>query len=224
MQATVYNKKGEKAGNIDLPEELFAAEWNADLVHQVVVSVQSNARTPVAHAKGRSEVSGTGRKPWRQKGSGRARHGSRRSPIWVGGGVTHGPSNEKNFSKKINRKMKARALASLLSRKLADGEVIFVDDLESEEPKTAEAKKTLEALSEAVGAQELKGWRGNAACLALPISEEQDRSMTKKSFRNLGHLSLTSVQALNPVRILDHRYLIIERPQQSLEFLTARIK
>jgi large subunit ribosomal protein L4 len=114
-------------GKTKLPEGLFGLPWNADLVHQVVVSMQSSARRGTAHAKTRGEVSGTGKKPWQQKGTGRARHGSRRSPIWVGGGVAHGPRKDKNYDRKVNRKMKDKALLTILSSKYKNGEVLFVD-------------------------------------------------------------------------------------------------
>lgn len=141
MESKVYNQKGEEVGKITLPEQVFDLPWNADLVHQVVVGMQANARTPVAHTKDRSEVRGGGRKPWQQKGTGRARHGSRRSPIWKGGGVTFGPRNEKIYSKTINKKMRAKALFTALSQKLKDNEVLFVDTLSFTEPKAVEAKK-----------------------------------------------------------------------------------
>jgi len=95
MDATIYNKEGKSAGKIALSEKAFGLSWNADLVHQVMVSMMSNARQPIAHTKTRGEVRGGGKKPWRQKGTGRARHGSTRSPLWVGGGVAHGPRNDK---------------------------------------------------------------------------------------------------------------------------------
>src|SRR3989338_10320201 len=107
MEGTIYNQKGKESGKISLPEAVFGLKWNADLVHQVVVSMESSARTPVAHAKNRGDVRGGGKKPWRQKGTGRARHVSIRSPIWVGGGVAHGPRSEKNYARKINRKQKS---------------------------------------------------------------------------------------------------------------------
>ena len=122
-------------------------QQNDDLIHQVAVSMMSNARNPIAHTKNRGEVSGTGDKPWRQKGTGRARHGSRRSPIWVGGGIAHGPRNERNYSKKINRKMKLKALFSVLSKKYKDGEIIFVDGISFKEPKTKEAKNVIHSLA-----------------------------------------------------------------------------
>src|SRR6478609_7180183 len=114
MEATLYNKKGEKAGKVTLPESLFGLPWNADLVHQVVTSMQDNARLSIAHTKDRGEVRGGGKKPWKQKGTGRARHGSSRSPIWKGGGITHGPLAEKNYKQKINKKMASKALAAAL--------------------------------------------------------------------------------------------------------------
>src|SRR3954466_2367188 len=108
MKTDIYNTEGKKAGSIDLPEAVFNQPWNNALIHQVVVSMQANARTNVAHTKDRGEVRGGGRKPWQQKGTGRARHGSIRSPIWKGGGVTHGPRNEKVFSRAIPKKMRAK--------------------------------------------------------------------------------------------------------------------
>ena len=110
MEQKVYNQKGEEAGKIKLPESIFGVPWNADLVHQVVVAMTSSMRHSIANTKTRGEVSGGGKKPWQQKGTGRARHGSTRSPIWVGGGIAHGPRKEKNYDRKINKKARAKAL------------------------------------------------------------------------------------------------------------------
>src|SRR3989344_5995453 len=151
MQAIIYNQKGNEAGKIELPAKVFAAKWRADLVHQVVEGMRSNSRAGTADTKGRGEVRGGGRKPWRQKGTGRARHGSIRSPIWVGGGVTHGPLKEKNYKRKISKKMRAQALFSVLSKKLEEGEVLFVDTLAMPEIKTKKAAEVMKNLSAVLG-------------------------------------------------------------------------
>ena len=155
LEASVFSMDGKDTGSIKLPAELFDVAWNADLVHQVVVGMQANARPSVAHTKFRGEVRGGGKKPWKQKGTGRARHGSRRSPIWKGGGVTHGPRAEKDYSVKINKKMRAAAFMSVLSKKWKDGEVIFIDTLNFATPKTRDAKKALVAVATATDKKEL---------------------------------------------------------------------
>src|SRR3990167_11382618 len=129
MEAKIYNQKGKESGKVKLPEAVFGLPWNNDLVHQVMVSMMSNSRSTIAHTKGRGEVSGGGKKPWKQKGTGQARHGSSRSPICVGGGVTHGPLAEKNYKRKISKSMRAQALFSVLSKKMKDGEILFVGNL-----------------------------------------------------------------------------------------------
>lgn len=220
LSASVYDAKGKEVRKVDLPEELFGARFNESLVHQVVVSMEANARTPVAHTKGRGDVRGGGRKPWKQKGTGRARHGSRRSPIWVGGGVTHGPTNERDYSKKINKKMRNAALASVLSAKLADGEVLFVDMPEFAEPKTAKAKDALQGFSAVKGFESLKDRRNNAALIALSGRDEN----TEKSFGNMGNIALVETRNLNPVALLQYRYVIIANPEASLEALNERMK
>ncbi len=136
MKADVINLKNEKVGEIDLPEEVFGEKWRPILVKQVLDAQISNRRKPLAHAKNRAEVSGGGRKPWRQKGTGRARHGSIRSPIWIGGGKAHGPTKDKNYEKKINKKQRKVATLSVLSKKFKDGEIKFFDSLNIESPKT----------------------------------------------------------------------------------------
>ncbi len=217
LEATLFTAKGEKAGVVKLPTSVFGLPWNADLVHQVVVSMQANARHGNAHTKDRSEVRGGGKKPWRQKGTGRARHGSSRSPIWAGGGVAHGPRNEKDFSKKINTKMRQKALLVTLSRKLKDGEVVFVDSLEMKESKTSAAVTALSALSKA-GFSALTTKKNNAALITLPSTHRP----TMKSFSNLNHLETINVRDLNPVSILSHKYLIITDPASAIEFFLGK--
>jgi large subunit ribosomal protein L4 len=215
MKQAVYDTKGKEVKKVDLPKEIFDLPWNADLVHQVIVSMQSNLRTPVAHTKDRSEVRGGGRKPWRQKGTGRARHGSRRSPIWAGGGVTFGPRNERNFDKKINKKMKVKALNTILSQKLRDGEVLLVDSISFEEPKTKEAKVIVNSLAKVKGYEDLATKRKNAAYIA---TDENDKN-ARKSFSNFGNIKLDEVRNINPVDLMNYKYVIIENPDVSLDSL-----
>lgn len=142
----IYNIKGEKTGTIKLLPEIFDIKINTDLVHQVLVTQLSNKRQNIASTKDRGEVRGGGRKPWRQKGTGRARHGSSRSPIWVGGGVTFGPTKERVYSKKINKKMKRKALFMVLTSKVKDNEIKILDKLELNEPKTKLMENILDNL------------------------------------------------------------------------------
>ncbi len=219
MDATIWSTTGGKSATIALPPELFGVQWNADLVHQVVVGMEANARPIVAHTKFRGEVSGGGKKPWKQKGTGRARHGSNRSPIWKGGGVTHGPRAEKVYAVKINRKMRLAALLCVLSRKHRDGQVIFVDKLTFAEPKTKDARAAIIAIAKASGVDELATKRKNAAVIAFAHKD----AMAEKSFRNIGSLTLEEVRNLNPVDLMTKRYLVIEQPEEAFGILTTRL-
>lgn len=218
METKLYNTQGKEAGTLTLPESVFAAKWNDDLVHQVVVAMQANARTPVAHTKDRSEVQGTTRKPWRQKGTGNARHGSRRSPIWRTGGVAHGPRNEKNFKKQINKKMRVKALYAVLAKKHADGEVLFVDELACTESKTKEAKAILTTFASIKGYEELETKKKNTALIATIEGTEN----TRKSFQNIGNVALEQVRNLNPVTLLKYKYLIIVGGKEAVSQIEAR--
>ncbi len=147
METKVYNQTASETGTINLPESIFGLPLNRDLVQQVRLALSANSRKPVAHSKDRSEVRGGGRKPWRQKGTGRSRHGSRRSPIWKGGGVAHGPRNDKNYSQKINAAMAKKALKTALSAKLKTGQVKIVNDLSLANNKTKDFAVVLKGLA-----------------------------------------------------------------------------
>lgn len=219
MESPTYNTAGKKTGTIKLPDAVFNVAWNDSLMHQVVTSMQDNARTNVAHTKGRGEVRGGGKKPWRQKGTGRARHGSIRSPIWVGGGVAHGPRNTKVFARAIPKNMRNKALAMALSKKFADGEILFVESFGMNAPKTAEAKKAILSLGTIKGFEKLGSKKKNAALIAM--TEKNDA--TQKSFRNIGSVALVMAQNLNPVSVLRNTFLILENPQVSLASLEGRL-
>lgn len=135
IKVKVYNSQGEASGEMDFPKVLETA-WNPSLVHQVVNALLANRRQPIAHTKGRGDVRGGGKKPWKQKGTGRARHGSIRSPLWKGGGVTFGPSNEKIYTQKINKQMAKKAFLSVLSKKASEGEVKVLESFELANHKT----------------------------------------------------------------------------------------
>ena len=219
MQADVYNKEGKSKGKVTLPESVFGLSWNAGLVHEVVTSMQSNARANTAHTKDRSEVRGGGRKPWRQKGTGRARHGSRRSPIWTGGGVTFGPRNERNYTKKINKNARSKALGITLSKKLADKEIIFIDKFAFGEPKTKNAKEILTALAKISGKETLATKPKNAALVILPERDEN----TERSFRNFGNVFVEQAKDVNPVELLTFKYVIVADPEASVETFLKRM-
>jgi large subunit ribosomal protein L4 len=219
METKIYNQKGKESGSITLPENVFGLSWNADLVHQVVTSMLANARTPVAHTKTRGEVRGGGKKPWQQKGTGRARHGSTRSPIWVGGGVTHGPRNDKVYARKINKKMKAKALYTILSRKMKEGNILFVDALTFGAPKTKEALSVLKSLSSVSGFDKLVTKRKNSAYIAVG---DKDMNISK-SFSNLGNVEVSPVSNINPVDLMNYKYLIIADAEKSLGFISGKL-
>ncbi len=215
MKVSVYNQTGEPIKEIELSKDIFGLPWNADLVHQVIVSMMANRRFNIASAKDRSQVSGGGKKPWRQKGTGRARHGSSRSPIWIGGGATHGPITDRNYVKKITKKTKRKALLTILSAKLRDGEIIFVEGFNLAEPKTRQATELLKRLSDADNKPKLNFRRGRRALIALPDNDQ----MAVKSFRNLKQTAVCRAIDLNPLALAGYQYLIIADPDKSLPII-----
>lgn len=219
MEALIYNTKGKEAGKVTLNEKVWGLSWNADLVHQVVESMRSNSRTGTAAVKDRSNVSGGGKKPWRQKGTGRARHGSSRSPIWRHGGITHGPLTEKDYSKKINKKVRIKALYTVLSEKLRKNEVMFVDNIAISEPKTRDAKSIITSLSGVNGFEKLSTKRKNAAYIATSEKTES----TAKSFANIGSVRFDDVKNMNPLDLLNSKYVVIVSPESSVKFIESKL-
>ncbi len=219
MNVTTYTIKGKAAGEVAVSEDVFNVDWKADLVHQVMLAMRANRRLSTADAKDRSEVRGGGKKPWKQKGTGRARHGSRRSPIWVGGGVTHGPTSDKDYSQKINRKMRSRALFSALSAKLKNGQILFVDSFPVEDGKTKNAQAVLTALESVPGFETINTLhKANNIFIALP---EKDLAI-ERGLNNLPHVRFDEVRNLNLLDVLDNRYMIIVNPANASEVLTSR--
>lgn len=213
MDVTLYNQTGEDKGIITLPDTVFGLKWNADLVHQVVESQRANMRKKVAHVKHRGEVRGGGRKPWRQKGTGRARHGSIRSPLWKGGGVTHGPTAEKNFKKKVNKKMAQKAFFTVLSAKARAHEILVLDDLRFPTLKTKLGEEMLTRFSRTV-AEKIK--KGNGVLVALP---EKDTAVLRV-FRNLSYVGVDEVRNINVWEILQYKYILF--PQRAMAVFQLR--
>lgn len=210
MKLDIYNREGKISGSMEAPEAVFGLPWNADLVHQVIVSMQSNQRQNTADTKGRGEVAGGGKKPWKQKGTGRARHGSIRSPIWKGGGVTHGPSNERVYDKKINKKMKVKALYTILSQKVRDGELLLVDDLGLKNIKTKAAQTTINKLAKIKGFEKMSYKSGRRTLFSVPANDEK----LVKSLRNIPSVAIEEWRNLNPLLVSTYKYLVIAAPEK----------
>ncbi|MDP2586784.1 MAG: 50S ribosomal protein L4 [Candidatus Komeilibacteria bacterium] len=195
MKVKVYNLAGEVLRDEELDAKFFGITPKPEVIQQAVEAQLANARTVLAHAKGRAEVRGGGKKPWKQKGTGRARHGSSRSPIWVGGGVTFGPTKERNFKLDINKKAKKRALQMVLSDKLNNERLILVDELTVEEPKTKKFNAILQKLP-------LKGKS------ALVVLDKKNENIVI-SARNLPKVLTEGVDSLNVVDLLKYEYLLM---------------
>ncbi len=191
----LYNKKGEKTGNCDLTDTIFAVEVSTDAMHQAVVTYNANQRQGTQSALTRSEVSGGGKKPWRQKGTGRARVGSSRNPIWTHGGVAFAPK-PRSYSKKMNKKTRRLALKSALTCKVNDKEIIVLEDLNLDTYKTKDMIAILKSL----------GIEGKALLVTDGVNENVVRSAG-----NIPGVSTTIVTSLNTYDILVHSSLVATR-------------
>lgn len=202
MKTAVYNKTGEEIGQATLPKDIFEVPLKSDLVHQIAVSQASNRRRNIAHAKGRGEVSGGGKKPWRQKGTGRARHGSNRSPLWRHGGTTFGPDKDTNFEKTINKKMQRKAMFMVLSQKAKNNTLIVLDDLNFEKPKTKEIKNIFDNLK-----SKIKTFTGKGVIVALA---KEDKNAVL-AVRNIARTVPMQAKDMNCLDLLSYKYLILTK-------------
>ncbi len=207
LTAKVLDGSGKSTGTFDLPEELFGGEINVPLMHQVVQAQLAEARSGTASTKTRSEVRGGGKKPWRQKGTGRARHGSTRSPIWVGGGVVFGPKPRK-YGQKVNKKMRAAALRSALASKVADGQIFVVDGFSEEKTKAAAGL---------LKAAEIDG----RILVVLDPNDDGSKPMDR-AFRNLGSAAFTLVGSLGTYDVLVADSILFTRG--AIEAFTSKKK
>lgn len=204
MKIKIYNLEGKAKKTINLPDELFNLPLNQNLLHQVVYVYQKNKRRPIAHTKTRAEVRGGGRKPWPQKGTGRARHGSIRSPIWRGGGITFGPRKEKKYTAKINKKVKRKAIFITLSQKIRDKEFFIIEGLELKNKKTKEAVKIIENIKQNI----IKNTEGSPSFFFI-LDKEKFKNY-KKAFSNLEKVELAQVENINAYKLLSKKYIITE--------------
>lgn len=201
----VHNLDGKKVEDIELSDSVFGLPANDDLVHQVFVSLSANKRQVLAHTKNRGERAGSGIKPWRQKGTGRARVGSLRTPTWRGGGVAFGPTKDRNFKKKINKKMNAKAIAIVLSGKLKDKEIVILDKLELVNRKTKEMAAALKKFK-------LKG----SALLSFGGKEKDLMRLS----RNLPKVKNIATDQLNVLEMLNNKNLIMSK--ESVKYLEKK--
>lgn len=200
LKIKIHNQTAEEVKDIELSEDIFKVSLNTELLHQAVVAQNNNSRQVLAHTKDRSEVAGGGKKPWKQKGTGRARAGSSRSPIWIGGGVTFGPRKDRNFKQKINQKMKQKAMFMALSDRLENKAIVVLDNLNVEEYKTKQINDILSNLEKKVLNTERRS--------LLIITDAKDDKL-KYSVRNLENIKSINLDNINLLDILNHRYLLI---------------
>lgn len=197
MKTIVYNQSGEKVGEVNLPSEIFDIKVNSDLIQQAVSAQLANSREVIAATKDRGERRGGGRKPWRQKGTGRARVGSIRSPLWRKGGITFGPRTEKTYGKKVNKKVKKKALFMVLSSKAKDKELIILDKLELKEAKTKEMANLLNHLP-------IK------KKTSLIVLAKKDDKIVKAN-ENIPYTKTSRADSLNVLDLLNHKFCLMSQ-------------
>ncbi len=206
-QLTVYAIDGKKTGTVDVADAVFDVAPNERLLHQVVVAYAANRRQSTAHTKDRGERSGSGRKPWKQKGTGNARTGSIRNPIWRGGGVVFGPTSARNFTKKTTAKMRRKAMAIALSEKLRNDAIIIVDEFALPERKT-------KYMAQALAALDVNG----KSCVVVLTEDERDVALAA---RNLPRVKSRAMATLNAYDVVNHAVVIMSTA--AIKALEARI-
>lgn len=193
MKIDLYNQNGEKKGQIELPKEFFEKPFNKDLIHQAFVRQMANARKPIAHTKTKGEVRGGGKKPYAQKGTGRARQGSIRNPHFIGGGVAHGPRNTRNFKKDMPKTQRRNALFSALSQKARENSIFALDKYEASEAKTKIFAEMIKKLP--------------IERNVLIVIPEKDKLITRSS-RNLPNVKTILVNYLNIADLAKYRKVL----------------
>lgn len=194
IKVSLYNQEGKAVGEVVLPDEIFGLEVNPNLLNQAITAQMANSREVYTHTKNRGEVRGGGRKPRPQKHGGQSRQGSTRSPQWRHGGIVFGPTNERVFSKKINREMKRKALLMALSSKVGDKEIVAVENLKLAATKTKEAVGVLKKLP-----------IDNTVLIVMPATDQ----ILLKSMRNIPSVSIIKADSLNVLDVLNNKYLML---------------
>lgn len=215
MKLDTYTQTGEKKGSVTLAEQVFGVAMNATLLAQAVRVYEARRRRVIAHTKGRGEVRGGGRKPWRQKGTGRARHGSIRSPLWKGGSVTFGPTKDRNYSLNMPKHMRNRALAVALSAKVADDELFVLESLSVAEGKTKEMAEVIKALRSAVLPEDAKN-----ATLGLVVAERDEALL--RAVRNIPRVTHFQAAQLTAYDVLLPRFLVLTK--DALPLIEGRLE
>jgi large subunit ribosomal protein L4 len=205
---SLYNMQGEKVGSLELAASLFGVTLNSALVHEAVIAQEANTREAIAHTKNRGEVAGSSKKPWAQKGTGRARHGSTKSPIWIGGGITFGPRSDRNFSVKMNKKAKRKALAMVLSDKVANDRLVAVDELSIKDGKT----KTLATVLKKLPVSKKK------TLIVLPPTQTD----VAKAAKNLTGIFTMPTNTLNVVDLLKTDVVVMSK--EAIDLVTKTYK
>ncbi|MDD2646624.1 MAG: 50S ribosomal protein L4 [Patescibacteria group bacterium] len=208
IKVAIYSQTGEKTGEMDLSSEVFGVEPKAELIQRSVVASQANIRQATAHTKHRGEVRGGGKKPWQQKGTGRARAGSSRSPLWRGGGVVFGPRNDKNYTQKINKKVQRQILLMTLSDKVKNDHLIIVDNLDFSNLKTKEFSQFIKKLP-------IK----DKKCLFLYRSAEKNTHRIAKNIKNVLSTAVNNISFMN---ILNNNYLLAS--QEAIKEVEKNLK
>ena len=206
MKVDVVNIEGKKVKSVDLSATIFEAPINNSLMHQAYVRQMANARLGTHKTKTRSEVSGGGRKPWRQKGTGRARQGSIRSPHWVGGGAVHTPP-PRDYTQKMPRKMRRAALRSALSAKASEQEIVILDEIKLAEPKTKEIAEIMKTLA------------GESSVLLVMPGKDEDSENIYQAANNLPDLKLLMANYMNVRDLLGYDMVVI--PLAALDVLES---
>ena len=197
MKIDLYTQSGEKKEGLEVSDVMFKTQVNEEVLRLAVLRQMANSRQVLAHTKTRADVRGGGKKPWRQKGTGRARFGSTRNPIWIGGGVAFGPRNERNFEKNMTKKARRLALFSALSQKASDGSVFALTEFKSKEPKTKDFVSMMSKLP------------ASRSLLVVLASED---STLVKSAANLPNVKTLSVSYLNPYDLLHYDKVMFMEP------------